>query len=115
MRDLTRLVSAGEDLLARRVVFGVMNLASPADLQADRSPLSVRPGNVWADLWRAGATRGCQGLRAVCIPRGARLRGSDVPKGLQVETGIRDRAMAATISNPCACAGEGRGANAVCL
>ena len=89
MSSLTRLASVGEGLVANQVAFGVMGLASPADLQAGRSPLSLRPGNAWADLWRLGAMRRCQGLRAVCNPRGARLPRSDVPKGLPVEIGMR--------------------------
>jgi len=84
-----RLARAGEELVAHRFAFGAIGFASPAELPADQSPLTVRLRNAWTDLWRTGGTRKSQSVVAVCIPPGARLLVSDIPQSLQVEIGIR--------------------------
>jgi len=84
-----RLARAGEELVAHRFAFGAIGFASPAELPADRGPLTIRLRNAWTDLWRTGGTRKSQSVVAVCIPPGARLLVSDIPQSLQVEIGIR--------------------------
>jgi hypothetical protein len=84
-----RLAREGEELVVHRFACGAMGLASPADLQPDRTPLTVRLKNVWSDLWGIPSPRRSHCVVAVCIPPGAYLRVWDIPDYLQREIDIR--------------------------
>jgi len=84
-----RLARTGEELVAYRFAFGAIGFASPAELPVDHSPLTVCLRHAWTDLWGTSGTRNFRSVVAVCIPPGARLLLSDIPRSLQVEMGIR--------------------------
>jgi len=84
-----RLARAGEELVAHRFACGAIGLASPADVQAQRTPMTLRLRSAWSDFWGAPCQRKSQDVVAVCIPPGARLLVWDIPEKLQLELEVR--------------------------
>lgn len=88
-----RLATDGEDLVVHRFGAGSLGLASPADLAPVISASKSAPGTPWSRLisWFLGRNPKWEAEKrvpAVCIPPGARLVLSDIPKNLQRELGV---------------------------
>jgi hypothetical protein len=87
-----RLATDGEDLVVHRFGAGSLGLASPSDL-APVISAGKTDGNVWsrAKAWFLGQNPAWEAekrVAAVCVPPGARLILSDIPKNLQREFGV---------------------------
>ena len=88
-----RLATDGEDLVVHRFGAGSLGLASPADLSPVISASKATHGTLWsrAKAWFLGRNPRWEAesrVPAVCIPPGARLLLSDIPKNLQRELSI---------------------------
>jgi len=90
-----RLAADGEDLVVHRFGAGSLGLASPEDLARVASAVTATHRSVWSRVkaWFLGRnprweTERC--VPAVCIPPGARLVVSDIPKNLQRELGVAE-------------------------
>jgi len=88
-----RLAADGENLVVHRFGAGSLGLASPADLARVASAVTATHRSVWAQVkaWFLGRNRRWEierSVPAVCIPPGARLVVSDIPKNLQRELGV---------------------------
>jgi hypothetical protein len=87
-----RLAADGEDLVVHRFGAGSLGLASPADLGPVISACEAE-GSMWsrAKAWFLGRNPRWEAEKrvpAVCIPPGARLVLSDIPRNLQRELGV---------------------------
>ena len=85
-----RLAADGEDLVVHRFGAGSLGLASPADLAPVISAGKTAEGTVWSRMkaWFLGRNLKWElekRVPAVCVPPGARLILSDIPKSLQRE------------------------------
>jgi len=91
-----RLATEGENLVVHRFGAGSLGLASPADLAPVIHAGKTARGTIWtrAKEWFLGRNLKWEAEKrvpAVCIPPGARLVLSDVPKNLQRELGVGER------------------------
>jgi hypothetical protein len=89
-----RLAADGEDLVIHRFGAGSLGLASPADLSAVVSACNTAQGTMWS-RFKAWFLVGCnprweaeKRVPAVCIPPGARLLLSEIPKSMQRELSV---------------------------
>jgi hypothetical protein len=83
-----RLAREGEDLVTYRFPTGSLGLASPIDVQRLKEPAAASRKSFWCavrDFFNPPKT---EGVAAVCIPPGARLRLADIPSRLQQELGV---------------------------
>lgn len=90
-----RLATEGENLVVHRFGAGSLGLASPADLAQVVSACTTARGSLWSrtKAWFLGRNPRWEAEKrvpAVCIPPGARLILSDIPKSLQRELGISE-------------------------
>jgi hypothetical protein len=88
-----RLATDGEDLVVHRFGAGSLGLASPVDLIPMISAAKTCGGTPWsrAKAWFLGRNPKWEAEKrvpAVCIPPGARLVLSDIPKNLQRQMGV---------------------------
>ena len=91
-----RLATDGEDLVVHRFGAGSLGLASPADLAPVISASKATRDKWWshAKAWFLGHNPRWEAEKrvpAVCIPPGARLLLSDIPRNLQRELGIGEK------------------------
>jgi hypothetical protein len=91
-----RLATEGEDLVVHRFGAGSLGLASPADLAPVIRASKLNRGTVWtrARAWFMGWNPKWEAEKrvpAVCIPPGARLILSDVPRSVQRELAVGER------------------------
>lgn len=88
-----RLAAEGEELVVHRFGAGSLGLASQGDLNRAISACNAPHGAYWARVkaWFQGQNPRWEAEKrvpAVCIPPGARLVLSDIPKNLQRELGV---------------------------
>lgn len=88
-----RLATEGEELVVHRFGAGSLGLASPADLNRAVCATEEARGAFWSRVkaWFQGQNPRWEAEKrvpAVCIPPGARLVLSDIPKNLQRELGV---------------------------
>lgn len=85
-----RLAVTGEDLVLHRFGGGSMGLASVAEVRALTTPCAKK--SFWRAVkdWFWGQLDSDQAIPAVCIPPGARLLLSDIPKGMQRDLGVSE-------------------------
>jgi hypothetical protein len=85
-----RLAIEGEQLVTHRFPTSSIGLASPADLHHHTGP-RIEAGKGWWQVvksWLNPPPLRTERVPAVCIPPGARLRMSNVPKDLQQELNV---------------------------
>lgn len=86
-----RLAVEGEQLAINKFHTGSKGLAAPADIQSNKVHWAKRFLNrvfrapYWAEIWKAD-----RNLTAVCVPHGARLVLSGIPKQMQKVFGIKE-------------------------
>jgi hypothetical protein len=90
-----RLAADGEDLVVHRFGAGSFGLASPTDLISVISAGKIAGGTFWSRakacfLGRNPKWEAEKRVPAVCIPPGARLVLSDIPKNLQRQLRVSD-------------------------
>jgi hypothetical protein len=83
-----RLGKEGEDLVVHRFPTGSLGFASPLDLYRVANPEQAKAAGFWATLKSFFSPPRTADIPAICIPPGARLALSDVPKRLQMDLGI---------------------------
>ncbi len=88
-----RLAADGENLVVHRFGAGSLGLASPADLAPVISAGKAAGATFWSQVkaWFQGRNPKWEAEKrvpAVCVPPGARLILSDIPKSLQRELGV---------------------------
>jgi hypothetical protein len=88
-----RLATDGEDLVVHRFGAGSLGLASPADLAPVISAGKKAHGTFWSEVkgWFLGRNPKWEAEKrvpAVCIPPGAWLVLSDIPKSVQRQLGV---------------------------
>jgi hypothetical protein len=83
-----RLAVEGEDLVLHRFGGGSMGLASIADVRSSNAACVKKP--FWAAVkdWFWGQLDSDLAIPAVCVPPGARLVLSDIPRSMQRDLGI---------------------------
>lgn len=81
-----RLGREGEDLVVHRFPTGSLGFASPLDLSRMAKPEQAR--GFWASVRTFFSPPRTADIPAVCIPPGARLTLSGVPKRLQMDLGV---------------------------
>lgn len=77
-----RLAQEGEDLILHKFATGTLGFASVSDLKLGEQP-KTQPGGFWSNLKAMLSLRPCPTVPAVCIPPGARLVVTEVPKKVQ--------------------------------
>jgi hypothetical protein len=84
-----RLAVEGEELVTYRFPRGSIGLASPAELARANRGVAGSGASWWAAVktWLNPAPPRVDKVAAVCIPPGARLKMSDVPRDVQRELG----------------------------
>jgi hypothetical protein len=83
-----RLAKEGEDLVVHRFPTGSLGFASPLDLYSVAAPEKAKARGFWATLKSFFSPPRTADIPAVCIPPGARLSLSGVPKRLQMDLGV---------------------------
>ncbi|HVX67864.1 MAG TPA: hypothetical protein VHA11_14730 [Bryobacteraceae bacterium] len=87
-----RLATEGEELATYRFPTSSIGLACPADIEraTHRETPAVAGRSWWSAMkaWLNPPPMRVEKIAAVCIPPGARLRFSDVPRDLQKELGV---------------------------
>ena len=81
-----RLAEDGEELVLYRFGTGSMGFASALDLEMQETQ-AQREG-FWTAVKALFSPRRCEGVTAVCIPPGSRLRLTETPKDLQTRLRI---------------------------
>lgn len=77
-----RLAQEGEDLVLHKFATGTLGFASVSDLKLGEQP-KTEPVGFWSNLKAMLSLRPCPTVPAVCIPPGARLVVTEVPKKVQ--------------------------------
>jgi hypothetical protein len=83
-----RLGKEGEDLIVHRFPTGSLGFASPLDLYRVASPERAKARGFWATLKSFFSPPRTADIPAICIPPGARLALSGVPKRLQMDPSV---------------------------
>lgn len=83
-----RLAKQGEDLAVHRFPTGSLGFASPLDLYRVANAEQAHAGGFWASLRSFFSPPRTADIPAVCVPPGARLTLSGLPKRLQMDLGV---------------------------
>jgi hypothetical protein len=83
-----RLAKQGEDLVVHRFATGSLGFASPLDLYRVANAEQAQARGFWASLRSFFNPPRTADIPAVCIPPGARLSLSGIPKRLQMDLGV---------------------------
>jgi hypothetical protein len=83
-----RLGKEGEDLVVHRFPTGSLGFASPLDLYHVANPEQAETRGFWETLKSFFSPPGTADIPAICIPPGARLALSSIPKRLQMDLGV---------------------------
>jgi len=85
-----RLAVENEDLVLHRFGGGSMGLASIADVRASNAACVKKPFWTAVKDWFWGQLDSDLAIPAVCVPPGARLVLSDIPRSMQRDLGISE-------------------------
>ena len=83
-----RLAKEGEDLVVHRFPTGSLGFASSLDLDRRAAEEQAKAHGFWATLKSFFSPPKTADIPAVCIPPGAQLSLSGVPKRLQMDLGV---------------------------
>jgi hypothetical protein len=83
-----RLARDREDLVVHRFPTGSLGFASPLDLYKVTNPEQAQARGFWATLKTFFTPPRAADIPAVCIPPGARLALSGIPKRLQMDLNV---------------------------